>query len=484
VNITLAPSPLSTPPHPTPHPGRPEHGGDHPPLRTAPGSRPWQLLKAGAPNVAGRGPAAPLQLQLPLVASGQPAAAGGVASAWCVPQQGRRLVLPAGIRGPSSRGPPPPGLPGPARPRAKPAAGCAAEGRTAHKGQTCLPRHQGVRANHPKRGSPADRDQIQQATSSAAPPSRVRPQHRPRHRTAPRHRHPSIARDAGRAQVNLHRSPPALGPTASHVPKQGSVAGARVRVWEVGVCNFRNYCKCAVAEMAPRTPVPLISVDIRKRPWEQEKPLHNRWHPDIPAVRATCCFAAASSCTLPNRTQLPGAGTAHPSGFRVTHAASCCSRQVAEVKEGDLFRVETVDWTGGQIKDDDSAEDIKHVDLTQVNYTANWAWTPRSAQLQLQRAGLTGPRRVRAQHAAATKARRRTARVLAGHSGRPSSKPPHPLPPHPPLPNPWGAGALPERPHPRERYRGRAGPARGPAVRGALQPGAAARGRVGLHRHL
>ncbi len=40
--------------------------------------------------------------------------------------------------------------------------------------------------------------------------------------------------------------------------------------------------------------------------------------------------------------------------------------QVAEVTEGDLFRVETVDWTGGQIKDDDSAEDIKVVDLTQV----------------------------------------------------------------------------------------------------------------------
>lgn len=29
--------------------------------------------------------------------------------------------------------------------------------------------------------------------------------------------------------------------------------------------------------------------------------------------------------------------------------------QVAEVKAGDLFRVECVDWTGGQIKDDDSA---------------------------------------------------------------------------------------------------------------------------------
>ncbi|KAK9823995.1 hypothetical protein WJX72_006864 [[Myrmecia] bisecta] len=76
--------------------------------------------------------------------------------------------------------------------------------------------------------------------------------------------------------------------------------------------------------MAPRTPIPLITVDLKKRPWEQEKPLHNRWHPDIPPV--------------------------------------------AEVKEGNLFRVETVDWTAGQIGDNDSAEDVKKVDLSQVHY--------------------------------------------------------------------------------------------------------------------
>ncbi|PSC69699.1 formamidase isoform A [Micractinium conductrix] len=76
--------------------------------------------------------------------------------------------------------------------------------------------------------------------------------------------------------------------------------------------------------MAPRTPIPLITVDHTKPAWEQETPLHNRWHPDIPAV--------------------------------------------AEVKEGDLFRVECLDWTGGQIKDDDSAEDVKKVDLSQVHY--------------------------------------------------------------------------------------------------------------------
>lgn len=36
-----------------------------------------------------------------------------------------------------------------------------------------------------------------------------------------------------------------------------------------------------------------------------------------------------------------------------------CASQVATVSEGELFRVEMVDWTGGQIKDDDSADDVK-----------------------------------------------------------------------------------------------------------------------------
>lgn len=68
----------------------------------------------------------------------------------------------------------------------------------------------------------------------------------------------------------------------------------------------------------------LISVDPKKLPWEQETPLHNRWHPDIPPV--------------------------------------------AEVQEGEVFRVECVDWTGGQIHNSDSSDDIKNVDLSQVHY--------------------------------------------------------------------------------------------------------------------
>jgi formamidase len=67
----------------------------------------------------------------------------------------------------------------------------------------------------------------------------------------------------------------------------------------------------------------LIKVDVKASPKEQDV-LHNRWHSDIPMV--------------------------------------------AWVSPGDQFRVECIDWTGGQIKNDDSATDIKIVDLTKVHY--------------------------------------------------------------------------------------------------------------------
>ena len=68
----------------------------------------------------------------------------------------------------------------------------------------------------------------------------------------------------------------------------------------------------------------LIEVDVNKAPADQGGVLHNRWHPDIPMV--------------------------------------------ATVKPGAEFRVECIDWTGGQIANDDSATDILKVDLTKVHY--------------------------------------------------------------------------------------------------------------------
>lgn len=105
--------------------------------------------------------------------------------------------------------------------------------------------------------------------------------------------------------------------------------------------------------MPPLSPTPLISVDISKRPWEQEKPLHNRWHPDIPAVSCTCMRHHMHYVLNPLLAPHAIANARPPA-------------QVAQVSEGELFRVETVDWTGGQIRDDDCADDIKTVDLSQV----------------------------------------------------------------------------------------------------------------------
>lgn len=71
-------------------------------------------------------------------------------------------------------------------------------------------------------------------------------------------------------------------------------------------------------------PETLITYDINKAPDEQDIKPHNRWHPDIPmAVR---------------------------------------------VKPGDEFRLECCDWTGGQIGNNDSANDIRDVDLSKVHY--------------------------------------------------------------------------------------------------------------------
>lgn len=67
----------------------------------------------------------------------------------------------------------------------------------------------------------------------------------------------------------------------------------------------------------------LIKIDFSKTPEEQEC-VHNRWHPDIPMI--------------------------------------------AWVKPGDDFVVECMDWTGGQIDNNDSADDVRDVDLTKVHY--------------------------------------------------------------------------------------------------------------------
>ncbi|KGM39747.1 formamidase [Aquabacterium sp. NJ1] len=67
----------------------------------------------------------------------------------------------------------------------------------------------------------------------------------------------------------------------------------------------------------------LIKVDLTQSPTLNEN-IHNRWHPDIPMA----CW----------------------------------------VNPGDEFILETFDWTGGFIKNNDSADDVRDIDLTTVHY--------------------------------------------------------------------------------------------------------------------
>ena len=67
----------------------------------------------------------------------------------------------------------------------------------------------------------------------------------------------------------------------------------------------------------------IVKIDLTKSPYENDM-IHNRWHPDIPMV--------------------------------------------AWVKPGDDFIIETYDWTGGFIKNNNSADDVRDIDLSIVHF--------------------------------------------------------------------------------------------------------------------
>jgi formamidase len=67
----------------------------------------------------------------------------------------------------------------------------------------------------------------------------------------------------------------------------------------------------------------LVKVDLKESPYTNEM-IHNRWHPDIPMA--------------------------------------------VWVEPGDDFILETYDWTGGQIRNDDDAADVRDVELPQVHF--------------------------------------------------------------------------------------------------------------------
>src|SRR6202035_1898002 len=88
--------------------------------------------------------------------------------------------------------------------------------------------------------------------------------------------------------------------------------------------TFRSF-SCArkggfmMTTVAVRGREPLFKIDLSKSFDQQTIVGHNRWHPDIPPVLS--------------------------------------------VKPDNVFRIECKDWTDGQIKDDDSANDVRDVHL-------------------------------------------------------------------------------------------------------------------------
>jgi formamidase len=76
--------------------------------------------------------------------------------------------------------------------------------------------------------------------------------------------------------------------------------------------------------MIKESPRVLVNVDLTKSPLNQPVPLHNRWHPDIPAI--------------------------------------------ATVAPNEVFHIQCLDCTGGQIHNNDDPTDMATVDISQVHY--------------------------------------------------------------------------------------------------------------------
>ncbi len=88
--------------------------------------------------------------------------------------------------------------------------------------------------------------------------------------------------------------------------------------------SFSKLLVYPFGQLILRPPRTLVKVDPSRPPQKQPVPLHNRWHPDIPAV--------------------------------------------ATVTQGEVFRLECLDCTGGQIKYDDGTRDLETCDVGQVHY--------------------------------------------------------------------------------------------------------------------
>ena len=100
-----------------------------------------------------------------------------------------------------------------------------------------------------------------------------------------------------------------------------------------------------------------VKVDLKK-PADQQSVLHVRWNVQrfIKHALTLTRTDGIQTARVPfhDSSQLPLTSPAVPFA--------------AKVKDGEVFKVECVDWTGGQIGNNDSADDMKNIDLTKIHY--------------------------------------------------------------------------------------------------------------------
>jgi formamidase len=113
--------------------------------------------------------------------------------------------------------------------------------------------------------------------------------------------------------------------------KYGSLSAANIimlikqyRLLETSVVLLLSYF--IFSKLSTKKIKTLVTVNAYESIEKQKNPelFHNRWHPDIPSI--------------------------------------------ATMIQGETYRVECMDWTGGQIKNNDKAEDVRDADLSKVHY--------------------------------------------------------------------------------------------------------------------
>lgn len=104
-----------------------------------------------------------------------------------------------------------------------------------------------------------------------------------------------------------------------------------------------------------------LKVDLTKPAAEQ---------PGLHVCQVTACSLSSTILQKLTSHRTVGIQTASqlPLRWPFSHTKMCPVPFNGTIKNGEVVKIECVDWTGGQIGNNDSADDMKNVDLTKVHY--------------------------------------------------------------------------------------------------------------------